>query len=105
MTSRGLEFILDDRFFKKDSSKLLISSIRVIDKITDFLREHPDKNILIEGYMNSEKSSSYNLDLSLRRANEVARMLTAQGVSKRRIETKGLGDKESKSEVDIVVKN
>lgn len=92
ITPKGVKFIIGDNFFEKGSSKLLITSIRVIDKIVDFLKSHPDKIVLIESYSDNSGSTSYNLDFSLRRANSVAKMLKAQGVDKNRIKIEAKGE-------------
>jgi len=92
MTPKGIKFTINDRFFEKNRSKLLIISIRIIDKIVDFLKSHPDKNVVIESYSDDSGTSSYNLDFSLRRANSVAKMLVAQGIDKKRIKIKAMGE-------------
>ncbi len=92
MTDRGLVFVLGDQYFEKDKTRLLISSIRSVDKLVDFLNKNPHKKVLIEGYSDDSKSSPYNIDFSLRRAKSVKDMLTAQGISSDRVTIKGMGE-------------
>ncbi len=89
MTKRGVLFILNENYFEKDHAKLLISALAPLDRLVDFLKQHPQKKLLIEGFVDAQKGGASALDLALRRAESVAQMLTAQGISKDRIETKG----------------
>ena len=46
----------------------------------------------IQGHTDSTGSDTYNLDLSKRRADAVARYLISRGVSSARIQTQGMGE-------------
>lgn len=56
------------------------------------LKQHPDRNVLIEGHTDSRGSESYNEELSLRRAQAVQDFLLRNGVSPDRIVTRGYGE-------------
>jgi outer membrane protein OmpA-like peptidoglycan-associated protein len=92
MTEKGLVLTLGDILFEKNRSRLLVGAMRSIDNLVAFLKDNPDRKVLIEGYMDDSKSSSYNLDLSLRRATSVSDMLVVNGIEKSRIVTKGYGE-------------
>ena len=92
MTRRGLKFTFGDLMFEKDGSKLLLNAIANIDKLVDFLKEHPNRRVLIESYSDNSGSMAYNLDLSLRRADSIAKILKAKGIDKMRITKKGYGE-------------
>jgi outer membrane protein OmpA-like peptidoglycan-associated protein len=92
MTNRGLVLTLGDVLFEKNRARLLVSAMRAIDNLVLFLKENPDRKVLIEGYTDDSGSASYNLDLSLSRATSVADMLVANGIEKSRIITKGYGE-------------
>jgi len=92
MAKNGLKFIMDDSFFKKDGFELLVNSVGTINKIADFLKKHPNRDVLIEGYMDNAKNSSFNIYLSLKRANMVADALKAQGINQDRIRVKAYGE-------------
>jgi outer membrane protein OmpA-like peptidoglycan-associated protein len=93
MTEKGLVLTLGDVLFEKNRSRLLVGAMRSIDNLVAFLKENPDRKVLIAGYMDDSKSSSYNLDLSLRRATSVSDMLVVNGIDKSRIVTKGYGER------------
>ncbi|MGA7305130.1 MAG: OmpA family protein, partial [Rhodothermales bacterium] len=50
------------------------------------------RNILIEGFTDNVGKTSYNVDLSQRRANAVRDALISKGISQSRIRTNGLGE-------------
>ncbi len=92
MTSRGLVLTLGDVLFETNKAQLMAGAQRAMDKLVDFLAENETRKVLIEGHTDNVGSSTYNLDLSLRRANAVAGVLKAKGVDASRIVTKGYGE-------------
>jgi outer membrane protein OmpA-like peptidoglycan-associated protein len=64
-----------------------------LKKITAFLKSHPQTRLKIEGFTDSKGSDTYNLLLSKRRAHSAANYLSAKGISKKRLEIKGQGEK------------
>jgi outer membrane protein OmpA-like peptidoglycan-associated protein len=62
-----------------------------ITKLAQFLRDNPDRKVIVEGYTDSTGSDSYNQSLSERRAASVQRALAQQGVDISRIVTQGYG--------------
>ncbi len=91
-TNRGLVLTLSDVLFESGKSTLLPGSMRTIDKLTDFLKAYPNRNVLIEGHTDNVGSEEYNIELSLKRANSVADALIERGIDKNRILTQGLGE-------------
>ncbi len=67
-TERGLVMTLESTFFDYNSSALKPGAMNKLSPLITFLREHPERNVTIEGYTDSLGSESYNLDLSQRRA-------------------------------------
>ena len=47
----------------------------ILDRLVDFLRENPGRTVQLSGYTDSTGPESYNLGLSLRRANAVRRYI------------------------------
>ncbi len=93
MTSRGLVLTLGDVLFETGKAVLMPGAKRSLEKLVDFLNENATRKVLIEGHTDNVGSSTYNIDLSLRRANAVATVLKAQGIDESRIVTKGYGER------------
>ncbi len=92
MTSRGLVLTLGDVLFETGKASLMSGAKRAMEKLVDFLAENEMRKVLIEGHTDNVGSSTYNIDLSLRRAESVADVLKEQGVEESRIVTKGYGE-------------
>jgi outer membrane protein OmpA-like peptidoglycan-associated protein len=92
-TDRGLVVTLsDDILFDVDQADLKPGAAQQLARVSDFLRNHPDRNILIEGHTDSTASDSYNLALSQRRATAVEDFLISQGGDPTRISARGYGE-------------
>ncbi|MCH9812484.1 MAG: OmpA family protein [Epsilonproteobacteria bacterium] len=91
-TNRGLVLTLGDVLFETGKSKLLAGSLRAIEKLTVFLRDNPERLVLIEGHTDNVGSATFNLDLSLRRAGAVEEALIAKGIVSNRMSVKGYGE-------------
>ncbi len=92
MTSRGLVLTLGDVLFETGKATLLPGATRAIDKLVSFLSDNPERKVLIEGHTDNVGSATYNIDLSLRRAEAVAIALEEKGIDKERIVTRGYGE-------------
>ncbi len=90
-TERGLLVTLGDVLFEFGKANLLPTSGSRLDKLADFLRQYPDRKLLIEGHTDSVGSSAANQTLSERRAQSVQQALTMRGVDPSRITTRGYG--------------
>ena len=91
-TKRGLVLTLGDVLFETGKADLLPGAMRTIDKLAMFLRENPNRKVLIEGHTDSRGSERYNLKLSQRRANAVKQALVERGIEPERIIAKGYGE-------------
>lgn len=91
-TERGIVLTLGDVLFDFDMATLKSGGIRAVEKLSLFLEEYPERNVLIEGYTDTIGSEEYNRQLSQRRANAVRRALTDRGISDSRIEIRGYGE-------------
>jgi outer membrane protein OmpA-like peptidoglycan-associated protein len=56
-----------------------------------FLTEHPDRRVQIDGFTDSVGTDSYNEQLSQRRADAVKSALLSRGIDASRISTQGYG--------------
>lgn len=65
--------------------------ISVVQSHGDYLLSHPDQNIVLEGDADARGSRDMNMILGENRAKEVAKILIAQGVAKKRIKLISFG--------------
>lgn len=92
-TERGLVVTLGDEvLFDVDRSDLKPGGMQQLTRVAEFLRQNPDRNVLIEGHTDSTAPDAYNLALSQRRANAVEDFLMTQGVEPTRIMATGYGE-------------
>jgi peptidoglycan-associated lipoprotein len=76
-----------DVFFPFDVHKKVIpSSVPVLDSNADWLKQHPDWHLWVQGYADIRGDIFYNLVLSYRRAQFVKTSLTNRGVESSRID-------------------
>jgi outer membrane protein OmpA-like peptidoglycan-associated protein len=90
-TPRGLVMTLGDVLFDTGRAELNSGASRKMDQLAQFLNEHPDRRVQIDGFTDSVGTESYNEDLSRRRADAVKGALTSRGVDPSRIGTEGYG--------------
>ncbi len=90
-TDRGLVLTLGDVLFDTGKSELNSGAARKLDQLAQFLSEHKDRRVQIDGFTDSVGSDSYNQELSQRRANAVKNALLARGIDSTRINTEGYG--------------
>ncbi|RUM65666.1 MAG: flagellar motor protein MotB [Sulfurospirillum sp.] len=91
-TNRGLVLTLGDVLFETGKATLLPGAQRAIDKLAEFLEENPERKVLIEGYTDNSGSVTYNIDLSLRRAQAVKNALVEKGIDLKRVLAHGYGE-------------
>lgn len=91
-TERGIVLTLGDVLFDFDRATLKSGGVRAVEKLSLFLEEYPERNVLIEGYTDSIGSEAYNRQLSRRRADAVRKALIDRNISPVRIEVRGYGE-------------
>jgi hypothetical protein len=64
---------------------------RKLDQLAQFLTEHPERRVQIDGFTDRVGTESYNLDLSQRRAGAVKSSLITRGIDPSRIGSQGYG--------------
>ena len=88
-------FKVDNVQFDLNSSAIPSASYEELNKLGDFLREHPKTYVVLSGYTDITGSEEYNLSLARRRAEKVQGYLTQySGVSVGRIITQWYGKKD-----------
>jgi outer membrane protein OmpA-like peptidoglycan-associated protein/outer membrane murein-binding lipoprotein Lpp len=90
-TDRGLVLTLGDVLFETGSSTLSPGAGRNLDRLVQFLTDHPERLVQIDGFTDSIGTDSFNQDLSQRRADAVRYQLVSRGISSTRIATQGYG--------------
>jgi outer membrane protein OmpA-like peptidoglycan-associated protein len=81
-----------DVTFDTNSTVLKPGLYTEIDRVASVLTRYPDTLIRVEGHTDSVGSESFNMDLSVRRANAVRDLLAQRGVFPGRIEALGFGE-------------
>ena len=88
-------FKVDNVQFDFNSSAIPSGSYEELNKLGDFLRDHPNSYVVLSGYTDIKGSDEYNLWLARRRAEKVQDYLTKySGVSIGRIITQWYGKKD-----------
>jgi len=91
-TERGMVVTIGDVLFATNQATLTPNGTSTLRKLADVMQQNPERTVLVEGFTDSTGSSSYNQDLSQRRANAVATALAEMGIERQRIATKAYGE-------------
>ena len=90
-TSRGSVMTLGDVLFDTGRAELKSGASRKLDQLAQFLTEHPERRVQIDGFTDSVGTDAYNEALSQRRADAVKAALTTRGIDAGRVSTEGYG--------------
>jgi outer membrane protein OmpA-like peptidoglycan-associated protein len=90
-TPRGMVLTLGDVLFDTGRAELKPGAGRTLDQLAQFLSEHPERRVQIDGFTDSVGSDAYNEELSQRRADAVKTALMTRGIDPARIGTEGYG--------------
>lgn len=83
--------------FKVGSAELLRNSFNLLDQIAEVIKENKVHKLLISGHTDSTHTESYNLKLSLARANSVKAYLVSKGIPEESLVTQGFGKRKPKA--------
>ena len=92
-TERGIVLTVGDVLFAFGKADLSPKADRNVEKLADFLKKYPNRNVLIEGHTDSIGSEEYNLGLSRELSESVKEKLVGDGIEPDRITTVGYGKK------------
>jgi outer membrane protein OmpA-like peptidoglycan-associated protein len=91
-TDRGLVITLGDVLFDFNRADLKTGARNNLSRLVSFLREHEDRDVLVEGHTDALGPEDYNQSLSRRRAEAVRLFLVDSGVSPSRSVARGFGE-------------
>jgi peptidoglycan-associated lipoprotein len=80
-----------DVFFDLDAYEIRPDQVTRVQNDAQFLKEHPDMRIIVEGHCDELGSTEYNLGLGDKRATEVKAALQKAGVNSTRVRTVSYG--------------
>jgi len=80
-----------DAFFGYNQFELRPDAKEALSETAQFLRQHPNLTVVVEGHCDERGSTEYNLGLAQKRADETKRFLVSLGVSADRISTTSYG--------------
>ncbi|TDK43931.1 OmpA family protein [Antarcticimicrobium luteum] len=84
----------NDITFATDSFEVRPALRSDLNRVAAHLQRYPDMTVRVVGHTDSDGDAAYNIGLSKRRANAVADILQANGVSYARLSTIGRGEEE-----------
>lgn len=92
-TERGTEISLPDVLFAVNRAELKPGALLNMRPLIDYLRDNPDRDLLIEGHTDASGSDEHNLELSQARAAAVRDFFIAQGIAPERLTIQGYGER------------
>jgi peptidoglycan-associated lipoprotein len=84
-------------YYEFDKSSLRPDDRKLVEANAEYLREHPDVKVRVEGNADERGSKEYNLALGQRRAESVAKAMSLLGVKEQRIEAVSYGEEKPKA--------
>ena len=83
-------------YYEYDKAEIKADDAKLIDAHSQYLRQHPEVKVKVEGNADERGSAEYNLALGQRRADAVMKRMTILGVPGDRIETVSFGKEKPK---------
>lgn len=90
--NKRAELVAANVMFDVNSTRLTAGSYPALKELADSLKANPDLDLTIEGHTDNLGRAAYNLQLSLKRAESVKKVIVGFGVDVKRIQVKGFGD-------------
>jgi peptidoglycan-associated lipoprotein len=82
---------MHDAYFDYNEAALRPDAKDGLSQSAQFLRQHPEINIIVEGYCDERGTTEYNLGLGQKRADAVKQFLESLGIPANRIATTSFG--------------
>jgi outer membrane protein OmpA-like peptidoglycan-associated protein/tetratricopeptide (TPR) repeat protein len=87
----GEKTVLNNVFFELDSYTLMPNSFLELNNLVELLVNYPNLQLEISGHTDNIGTSTYNLELSQKRAESVVKYLVDKGIASNRLIAKGYG--------------
>lgn len=91
-TDRGLMITIGDVLFDNNRAQLKSGGTRSVEKLVGFLKQYPQRKVMVEGFTDSVGSEQSNEALSSRRADAVRDAMIDMGAGIDQISTHGHGE-------------
>lgn len=78
--------------FGFDQSELSVASKTSLDKLVTILNKYPDTDIEVQGHTDNTGATTYNQELSIRRASAVSAYLSRNNINSSRLTMRGFGE-------------
>lgn len=91
-TERGMMITMGDVLFQTGKADLRPGALQNLYRLASYLKDNPNRKVMVEGHTDSVGSSYSNQRLSERRAQSVASFLISNGVNSSRITEVGYGE-------------
>ena len=91
-TERGTVLTLDSVLFETDRAALKAGAQQNLQSLVTFLRDNPERTVIIEGHTDATGPEAYNLTLSQQRADAVQDFLVQNGIDPSRVIARGRGE-------------
>ncbi|MBK1697326.1 peptidoglycan-associated lipoprotein Pal [Rhodovibrio salinarum] len=92
-TQEHLVVNVGDRvFFGFDAYQLSSEAQATVEKLAAWLKQYPNKQVIVEGHADERGTREYNLALGARRANAVRDYLIVLGIDPNRVQTVSFGE-------------
>ncbi len=86
------KFVNENVYFGFDDSSLTKKAREILAAKADWLRSHPDVEVVIEGHCDERGTKEYNMALGQRRAQSIKNFLVNAGIDSDRLDTISYGE-------------
>ena len=91
------EHYAQEVYFRNGESDVPVYAQGRIDKLSEFLKSHPNLNVTLKGYTDHRGAADFNAALAQARVDGIREALLEQGVDTQRVTTLAIGEIESQA--------
>lgn len=91
---KGSHIVLKEIVFRENTTQLLPTSVNALEQLIDFMKEHPNAEIEVQGHVNAPgmENDGKVRRFSLKRAEQIKDYLVGEGIDGKRIQVAGMGN-------------